>query len=84
MLCYFFFRLGLLIYFYIQNTKNTQLSCLVSQCKTSSCSCSIGRISCSKFGDCRNKGYRNTQNMIRDDDDDDDSDNDDSDDKNNE
>ena len=56
----------------------------MSQCKTSSCSCSIGRISCSKFGDCRNKGYRNTQNMMRDDDDDDDSDNDDSDDKNNE
>ena len=64
------------------NTKNTQLFCLVLQSKTSSCSCSKGRISCSEFCGCRKEGCRNKWNMMRDDDDDNDSDSYDSDDEN--
>ena len=45
--------------------------CLVSQCKTSSCSCSKGRISCSEFCGCKNEGCRNKWNMTYGDDDND-------------
>ena len=60
------------------------LFCLVLQCKTSSCSCSKGRISCLELCGCRNEGCRNKWNLMRDDDDDNDNDNYDSGDKNNE
>lgn len=45
--------------------------CLVSHCKTSSCSFSKGRISFSKFCGCRNEGCRNKWNMMYDDEDND-------------
>lgn len=54
------------------------------QCKTSSCSCSKGRLSCLEFCGFRNEGYRNKWNMMRDKDDDNDSNNCDSDDENDE
>ena len=59
------------------------LNCyLVSQCQTSSCSCSMGRTSCLEFCGCRNEGCRNKCNMMPDDVGNNDSNNCDSDDEN--
>ena len=58
------------------------ICCLVSQCQTSSCSCSMGKTSCLEFCGCTNEGCRNKWNMMPDDVDNNDSNNCDSDDEN--